>query len=103
MAAHGSQSPPPFQFGLRSLFVMTAALAGVCSLAAWLGRSWELVAVLLPLACFVTYQVCYALISRCITRGSWDGANHATTAAWATALIAAILFFALLSVLSIMS
>jgi len=103
MTAHASQSPPPFQFGLRSLFAMTAAVAGVCSLVAWLGWSWELVALLLPCACFVAYQAFYACISHWIARGAWDGANHATTAALAAALVAAILFFTLLFLLWIMS
>jgi hypothetical protein len=93
MTADESQSPPPFQFGLRSLFAMTAAVAGVCSLVAWLSWSWELVALLLPCTCFVAYQVFYVSISHCITRGSWDGANHATAAALAAALVAVILFF----------
>jgi len=103
MAAHGSQSPPPFQFGLRSLFAMTAAVAVVCSLVAWLGWSWELVALLFPCACFVAYQVFYVSISHCITRGSWDGANHAAAATLAIALLAAIPLVVLLLVLWIMS
>jgi len=102
MAAHGSQSPP-FQFGLRSLFAMTAVVAVVCSLVAWLHCSCELAGLLLPCGCLVIYQVCYALISRWITRGSWDGASHATAAALATALVAAILLVTLLLVLWIMS
>jgi hypothetical protein len=103
MAAHGSQSPPPFQFGLRSLFAMTAAVAVVCSLIVWLRCSWELAGLLLPCVCFVGYQACYGLVSRCMRRSSWEGANHAAAAVLATVLVAAVLFAALLVVLWIMS
>jgi hypothetical protein len=103
MAAQGSQPPPPFQFGLRFMFGMTAAVAIVCSLIMWLRFSWELAGLLLPCACFVGYQACYALVSRCMRRSSWDGANHAAAAVLATILVAVVLLVVLLFVLWIMS
>lgn len=88
-------SPPPFQFGIRSLLAFTAAVAVFCSLLSLIGWSGELFALMLPLAGFVAYQFVYAFISRWIIRGSWDGAHHALTAALAIALLVPILLLLL--------
>ncbi|MHC4177071.1 MAG: hypothetical protein ACYSWU_06175 [Planctomycetota bacterium] len=94
MKSRGSQSPP-FQFGIRSLLAATAVVAIVCSLISWVGWSGEMLAGLLPLVCFVAYQLSYGFISRCIIRGSWDGSHHTLTAALAIASVVGTLFLLL--------
>lgn len=94
MNSSANQSPP-FQFGIRALLAMTAVVAVVCSLLSWIGWSWKLAAFFFPLVCFVAYQLFYALITRWITRGSWDGANHTVTAVLAIVPIVAILLLLL--------
>ena len=71
---------PPFQFGIRGLLAATAAAAAVCSVIACFGFSGEILAGLLAPVCLVVYQWSYAIISRWMLGGSWDGAYHGLTA-----------------------
>ena len=91
MSPKEQEPPAPFQFGIRSLLVLTTGVAIVCGVCSWTHWWRGLFSVILLFACCLAYLLSFVCVWPRIAHGSRTGSNRVVTVALAILLLVFVL------------